>query len=201
MKRTIITSAALGLVASMPLGCGAAPDDGATDNASVSEDSAAVCTDPVWANTTFNLGAAVAGQTTSADASYGSTTCPARFLVDLTDTTNRNFTSWADWGDIAAIAGNCGYHYVTARMDGLLPPSSSYPNGRWIAVMADRTVAGVWGNGVCQNRLELTTVQGLTPYSKVRIAARAFTTVGGDYFRYQTPAKVSVGFKLTNSGY
>jgi hypothetical protein len=195
MKRTITTSIALGLVAAMPLGCGAAPDDGSLDPAALGEDSAAVCTDPVWANTTFNLTAAVAGLTTSLDASYGSATCPARFLVDLTNATNRSFASWADWGDTASIAGNCGFHYVTARMDGLLPPSKADPQGRWVSVTTDRTVAGTWSNGVCNNRVDLTTLQGLTPYTKVRIAARAFTTVGGDFFRYQTPAKVSVGFK------
>jgi hypothetical protein len=202
MKRTMKTSMALGLVAAMPLGCGAVPNDGSLDPAELSDDSAAVCTEPVWANTTFNLAAAVAGLTTSANASYGSTTCPAHFLVDLTNTTNRSFTSFADWGDTAAVPGNCGYHYVTARMDGLLPPTSTDPQGRWIAVTTDRTLAGRWVNGVCSNRVDLGAVQGLTPYSKVRIAARAFTTVGGDYFRFQTPAKVSVGFKQsTTPGY
>jgi hypothetical protein len=57
-------------------------------------------------------------------------------------------------------------------------------------------------NGVCNSRLDLSALQGLTPYTKVRIAARAFTTVGGDFFRFQTPARVSVGFKQsTMSGY
>ena len=199
MKRTIIASMALGLAAFLPLGCGAAPDDGSLDLA-LGEDSAAACTDPVLPNAAFNLAAAVAGLSTSANAGYGSTTCPARYLVDLTNATNRSFMSWADWGDNVATAGNCGYHYVTARMDGFLPPSSAYPKGRWVEETGDRTVPGTWGNGVCRNRVDLTTQQVLTPYTKVRIAARAFTTVGGDYFHFQTPAKVSVGFQQPIGG-
>lgn len=196
MNRTTMTLTALALASTLPLGCGAAPEGDSFDPDPMGESSAAVCTDPTWANTTFNLAAAVAGLTTSRDASYGSDACQGRFLVDLTSATNRSFGMWADWGDTPAVAGNCGYHHVTARVDGLLP------QGQWVAVQPDRSIAGNWSNGVCNNRLDLTSLQGLTPYTKVRIAARAFTTVGGDFFRFQTPAKVSVGFKQsTTTGY
>lgn len=83
MKRSIIASIALGLVGSMPLGCGAAADDGSFDPAELGENTATVCTDPVWASVTFNAAAAVAGQSTSVDASYGSAQCPGGFLVDF----------------------------------------------------------------------------------------------------------------------
>ena len=200
MKRTIITSIALGFVAAMPLGCGAAPDDGSLDPAEMGEDSAAVCTDPIWANATFNLAAAVAGLSTSANASYGSETCQGRYLVDLTNAMNRSFTSWAEWGDTAGTASNCSYHYVSARMDGFLPPTSAYPLGRWVTVTPEKTAFGTWANGTCRNRVDLTTLQGLTPYSKVRITARAYTMIPGDPYRFLGPAKVSVGFKQTTSG-
>ena len=199
MKRTLTASITVGVLASM--GCGAAPDDGSLAGAELGEDSAAACTDPVYPSTSFNLAAAVAGQTTTNDGSYGSAACPGRYLVDLTNTTNRSFTSFADWGDVAGTATTCGRHYVTARMDGLLPPSPDYPLGRWTTVSADRTVVGKFLNGVCQNRLDLTAVQGLTPYTKVRIAARAYYMYG-DGIVFQTPYKVTVGFKVTgNSGY
>lgn len=200
MKRTTITTIALGFVAAMPLGCGAAPDDGSLDSAEVSEDSAAVCTDPVLPNAIFNLAAAVAGLSTSANASYGTAACQGRYLVDLTNTTNRSFTTWADWGDTAGTAANCGYHYVSAGMDGFLPPSTAYPKGRWVTVDAEKTSFGVWTNGACNNRLNLTTLQGLTPYSKVRISARAYTMIPSDTYHFLGPAKVSVGFKQTTIG-
>lgn len=193
MNRTINTLSALALVSMLPLGCSAAPGDASPDVDPTGESSAALCTDPTWANVTFNLAAAVAGLSTSLDASYGSTACSGRFLVDLTNATNRSFGMWADWGDTPAVAGNCGFHYVTARVDGLLP------QGQWVSVQPDRTFEGHWNNGVCDNRLDLGALQGLTPYTKVRIAARAFTTVGGDFFRFQTPAKVSVGFKQSST--
>jgi hypothetical protein len=160
----------------------------------VGDVSAALCTDPAWASVTFNLAAAVAGATTSADASYGSAACPGRFLVDLDNTTNKSFSSWADWGDTAPTQSGCGSRRVTAHMDGLLPPSSGYPQGRWVSLY-DRTAVGVWSAGVCRLRADLETLQGATPYTKVRIAARASAVVGGDFSQYQVPAKVSVGFK------
>jgi hypothetical protein len=200
MKRTIIASIALGFVAATPIGCGAAPDDGSVDLAAVDEGSAAVCTDPIFPNASFNLAAAVAGLSTSANASYGTATCQGRYLVDLTNTTNRSFTSWADWGDTAGTAANCGSHYVSARMDGFLPPSSTHPLGLWVTVEPEKTSFGSWSNGACNNRLNLTTLQGLTPYSKVRISARAYTMVAGDTYHFLGPAKVSVGFKQTTTG-
>jgi hypothetical protein len=199
MKRTILASIALGLVASMPLGCGAAPDEGSVDPAELGEDTAAVCTDPVWASVTFNAAAAVAGQTTSVDASYGSAQCPGGFLVDLTNTINKNISSWADWGDVPSVAGNCGFHRVTARLDGFMPPSSAYPKGHWISLSPDQTTIGSWGNGECRNRVYLPVQQGLTPYSKLRITARASTNSTGD-IHIQYPNKVSVGFRVTGNG-
>ena len=133
----------------------------------------------------------------SANAGYGNKVCVGRYLVDLENATNKSFSSYADWGDTAATAANCGYHIVIARMDGFLPPSSDYPNGQWINVTPDRSAAGAFGNGVCRNRVDLTTLQGLTPYSKVRIAARAYT-LSGPELDIQTPAKVSVGFKVSS---
>ena len=199
MTRTILTSIA-GFVASMPLGCGAAPDDGALDAAELGEDNGALCTDPVLPNASLNLAAAVAGLVTSPNASYGTEACVGRYLVDLTNTTNRSFSSYAQWGDAAAAAFNCGYHYVSARMDGFLPPSSAYPLGRWVNVTPDRTGFGSWSNGTCSNRVDLTTQQGLTPYSRVRISARAYSMIPSDTFRFQVPAKVSVGFKQSTTG-
>jgi hypothetical protein len=60
MKTTLATSLALGLVTLLPIGCGAAAaDDASLETLELGEDSAAVCTDPVWPNAIFNLAAAV----------------------------------------------------------------------------------------------------------------------------------------------
>jgi hypothetical protein len=196
MKTSLATSLALGIATLLPIGCGAAPDDASLETLELGEDSAPICTALVLPNAIFNLAAAVAGLSTSANAAYGSKVCVGRYLVDLENTTNKSFSSYADWGDTAATAANCGYHHVIARMDGFLPPSATDPQGHWINLTPDRSAAGVFGNGVCRNRVDLTTLQGLTPYSKVRIAARAYT-LSGPELSIQTAAKVSVGFKVS----
>ncbi len=135
--------------------------------------SAALCTDTGVENFTAPLILGDVGDTvssTSPSATYGSSLCSGRYVVEATNAQQPNLAASASWGDSGLSQSACSGGRVFANVYG-------YKNGTWYPLNRTELAAyGVWtqgpfGGAYCDVSVGMSVD---STYSKVRVAARAY---------------------------
>jgi hypothetical protein len=143
----------------------------------------ALCTDAGAANDSAPFSMGDVGDvvsSTSPSATYGSTLCSGRYVVEATNAQQPNLSAAAIWADTGLSQLACANGHVSAYIYG-------YKNGTWYSLHRGELVgSGVWttgpfgGSGYCDVSVGLSVDSS---YSKVRVAAKAYYGA--------TPKKVS----------
>jgi hypothetical protein len=135
-----------------------------------------LCSDAGVANFTGQLILGDVGGTvhsTSPSATYGSSACASRYVVDATGTKGKpNLSAAAEFADTGLGQANCGNGRVAALFFGFNSATNT-----WVQLGAEVVASGVWvpspfgSGGSCQ-------VAAAKPisnaYSQVRVAAKAY---------------------------